>query len=145
MLRWRAIATWSTRAHQTSTTRRWLHGDSGHPTRPSRHAQFYSDLVPAMIPVALLGSAVYMVREACAQVENAFRIRADLTYFANFAIGSSRVYSCCRHTYHMKNTLTRPVHASRNLNRVSMLCYSREGTPPHPHLHQQLAPGTPQL
>ncbi|KAI0303151.1 hypothetical protein BC826DRAFT_869499, partial [Russula brevipes] len=26
----------------------------------SRHAQFYSDLVPAMIPVALLGSAVYM-------------------------------------------------------------------------------------
>ncbi|KAH9999408.1 hypothetical protein BJV77DRAFT_905103, partial [Russula vinacea] len=30
------------------------------PARPSRHAQFYSELVPAMIPVALLGSAVYM-------------------------------------------------------------------------------------
>jgi hypothetical protein len=39
-----------------------------------------------MIPVALLGSAVYMVREACAQVENAFRIRADLTYFATLQL-----------------------------------------------------------
>lgn len=28
----------------------------------SPHAQFYSDLVPGMIPIALLGSAVYMVR-----------------------------------------------------------------------------------
>ncbi|KAH9844039.1 uncharacterized protein C8Q71DRAFT_731004, partial [Rhodofomes roseus] len=27
---------------------------------PSRHAQFYSDLIPGMIPVALLGSAVYL-------------------------------------------------------------------------------------
>lgn len=35
-------------------------GDSGS-HRPSRHAHFYSDLVPAMVPVALLGSAVYMV------------------------------------------------------------------------------------
>jgi hypothetical protein len=35
-------------------------GDSGS-QGPSRHAQFYSDLVPAMVPVALLGSAVYMV------------------------------------------------------------------------------------
>ncbi|PCH41413.1 hypothetical protein WOLCODRAFT_59599, partial [Wolfiporia cocos MD-104 SS10] len=26
----------------------------------SRHAQFYSDLVPGMIPIALLGSAVYL-------------------------------------------------------------------------------------
>jgi hypothetical protein len=34
-------------------------GDSGS-QGPSRHAQFYSDLVPAMVPVALLGSAVYM-------------------------------------------------------------------------------------
>ncbi|KAH9978042.1 hypothetical protein BGW80DRAFT_1285522 [Lactifluus volemus] len=38
--------------------RRCLHTNSSH--RPSRHAQFYSNLVPAMIPVALLGSAVYM-------------------------------------------------------------------------------------
>ena len=28
---------------------------------PSRHAQFYSDLVPTMVPVALPGSAIYMV------------------------------------------------------------------------------------
>ncbi|KAI0921539.1 hypothetical protein AcW2_006479 [Taiwanofungus camphoratus] len=33
------------------------HGAS--PT-PSRHAQFYSDLVPGMIPIALLGSAIYL-------------------------------------------------------------------------------------
>jgi len=65
MLRWQAIATRSTRGHyRLQTSRRWLHGDSEHPARPSRHAQFYSDLVPAMIPVALLGSAVYMVRDA---------------------------------------------------------------------------------
>ncbi|KAF9821441.1 hypothetical protein IEO21_00687 [Rhodonia placenta] len=32
-------------------------------TDPSRHAQFYSDLVPGMIPVALLGSAVYLVSQ----------------------------------------------------------------------------------
>lgn len=37
-----------------------------------------------MIPVALLGSAVYMVRKACVQVENAFRIRASLTSFGIF-------------------------------------------------------------
>jgi len=62
MLRWQAIVTRSTRGHhQLSTARRWLHSsDSGYPTRPSRHAQFYSDLVPAMVPIALLGSAVYM-------------------------------------------------------------------------------------
>jgi hypothetical protein len=63
MLRWRAIATRYPRGYQSSTSRRWLHGNSGHDTRPSRHAHFYSDLVPAMIPVALLGSAVYMVRK----------------------------------------------------------------------------------
>ena len=138
MLRWRATATWSTRGHQPSMTRRWLHSDSGHPTRPSRHAQFYSDLVPAMIPVALLGSAVYMVRK---QGENAFRIRASLTSFAT--LGSSRVCSCCKHAYHMKNTSTRRVRASRDLNGRSMLCCSREGT--HPHLHRQPAPRTPQI
>jgi len=38
------------------STRRFVHRGDG----PSRHAQFYSDLLPAMIPVALLGSAVYM-------------------------------------------------------------------------------------
>jgi len=60
MLHRRAVLTRSWRRYKLPTTRRWLHADSGHPTRPSRHAQFYSDLVPAMIPVALLGSAVYM-------------------------------------------------------------------------------------
>ena len=62
MPHWRAIPT--RRGYQPSAGR-WLHTDSGHPGRPSRHAQFYSDLVPAMIPVALLGSAVYLVRMAC--------------------------------------------------------------------------------
>ncbi|TFK93891.1 hypothetical protein K466DRAFT_477823 [Polyporus arcularius HHB13444] len=32
------------------------------PPTPSRHAQFYTDYVAGMIPVALLGSAVYIVR-----------------------------------------------------------------------------------
>ncbi|KAF8268312.1 hypothetical protein EI94DRAFT_1728271 [Lactarius quietus] len=49
-----------TRRPSQLSTRRFAHrGDSGS-HGPSRHAQFYSDLVPAMIPVALLGSAVYM-------------------------------------------------------------------------------------
>jgi hypothetical protein len=56
--RWRALAPSST---YHPSARRCLHANSGH--RPSRHAQFYSDLIPAMIPVALLGSAVYMVRQ----------------------------------------------------------------------------------
>ena len=34
------------------------------PPTPSRHAQFYTDYVAGMIPVALLGSAVYIVRPA---------------------------------------------------------------------------------
>lgn len=30
------------------------------PKPPSPHGQFYSELVPGMLPIALLGSAVYM-------------------------------------------------------------------------------------
>ncbi|KAF7981631.1 hypothetical protein HWV62_32720 [Athelia sp. TMB] len=33
---------------------------SQQPPHKSAHAQWYSDVVPAMIPVALLGSAVYL-------------------------------------------------------------------------------------
>ncbi|KAL6299112.1 hypothetical protein BKA93DRAFT_830157 [Sparassis latifolia] len=35
---------------------------TGAPSKPalSRHAHFYSDLVPGMIPIALLGSAIYL-------------------------------------------------------------------------------------
>jgi hypothetical protein len=58
MPRWRALAPSGT---YHPSDRRCLHANSEH--RPSRHAQFYSALVPAMIPVALLGSAVYMVRQ----------------------------------------------------------------------------------
>src|SRR5712671_454543 len=65
-MHWRAITTRSSglchHHHHQLSPRRWLHqAESERPARPSRHAQFYSDLVPAMIPVALLGSAVYMV------------------------------------------------------------------------------------
>ena len=67
MLHCRAVS-WATRSksryHLSSTRAHWLHTDSGRPRRPSRHAQFYSELVPAMMPVALLGSAVYMVRSS---------------------------------------------------------------------------------
>lgn len=31
-------------------------------SQASGHAHFYSDLLPGMLPVALLGSAVYLVR-----------------------------------------------------------------------------------
>ncbi|KAI9466765.1 hypothetical protein BJY52DRAFT_1111116 [Lactarius psammicola] len=56
---WRSLAT--RRRSSQPSTRRFVHrgGDSGS-HEPSRHAQFYSDLLPAMVPVALLGSAVYM-------------------------------------------------------------------------------------
>ncbi|KAH9179959.1 hypothetical protein EDB89DRAFT_1924148 [Lactarius sanguifluus] len=54
---WRGLVT-RRRSSQLSTRRFAHRGGDGH--GPSRHAQFYSDLVPAMVPVALLGSAVYM-------------------------------------------------------------------------------------
>lgn len=40
------------------------------PAKSSRspHAQFYSDLVPGMVPVALLGSAVYLVSDCLLHV-----------------------------------------------------------------------------
>ena len=36
-------------------------GSGGEQKRKSPHAQWYADTVPAMIPVALLGSAIYFV------------------------------------------------------------------------------------
>jgi hypothetical protein len=87
MLRWRTVSS-ATRSrsgyHQPSTRHcQWLHADSGHghPRRPSRHAQFYSELVPAMIPVALLGSAVYMVRSS-----NCLSNSGTLDWFLVFSI-----------------------------------------------------------
>ncbi|KII95357.1 hypothetical protein PLICRDRAFT_97297 [Plicaturopsis crispa FD-325 SS-3] len=49
-------------AYRRSVRNRRLYSTGGeHPTSTkSAHAQFYSDLVPAMIPVAILGSAVYL-------------------------------------------------------------------------------------
>lgn len=40
------------------------------PAKSSRspHAQFYSDLVPGMVPVALLGSAIYLVSDCLLHV-----------------------------------------------------------------------------
>ena len=35
---------------------------SSSPREPSRHAQFYTEFAAGMIPVAILGSAVYLVR-----------------------------------------------------------------------------------
>lgn len=47
----------------TVFTRRYSAG-SGEASRknPSPHAQFYSSLLPDMVPIAILGSAVYLVR-----------------------------------------------------------------------------------
>ncbi|OCH93625.1 hypothetical protein OBBRIDRAFT_771400 [Obba rivulosa] len=46
---------------RTRATRRYSSQNTPPDTRGrSRHAQFYSDLVPGMLPVALLGSAVYL-------------------------------------------------------------------------------------
>ncbi|EIM88228.1 uncharacterized protein STEHIDRAFT_95253 [Stereum hirsutum FP-91666 SS1] len=48
----------------TITSRRTFRNSSTRYSQPPQqhtsHAQFYSDLLPGMIPVALLGSAVYM-------------------------------------------------------------------------------------
>ncbi|KZT12970.1 uncharacterized protein LAESUDRAFT_710091 [Laetiporus sulphureus 93-53] len=58
---WRRASAPRSRSHFTAQSRPYSTsgGASDHPG-PSRHAQFYSDLVPGMIPVALLGSAVYL-------------------------------------------------------------------------------------
>jgi hypothetical protein len=48
---------------QPAPQRRWRTYTTGSADRPkSPHAQWYADIVPAMIPIALLGSAVYLVR-----------------------------------------------------------------------------------
>lgn len=109
---WRAIPTRSRHGYQQPSTRHWLHADRGHPARPSRHAQFYSELVPAMIPVALLGSAVYMVRARANCLSGSEKIGF---------LRSLRAYNCCRHLSHMKNISTRRARASGNLNRRLML------------------------
>ena len=131
MPHWRAIPTRRTRPNRgyQPSAGRWLHTDSGHPGRPSRHAQFYSDLVPAMIPVALLGSAVYLVRMACRP-----RKHADTV--------PSRVYNCCRHTSHMKNISTRRARASGNLNWRLIRWYLRGEIHPPP---MRLARTSPQI
>lgn len=48
---------------QTTPTRRTYSTEQAAASKPpSPHAQWYSDMLPGMIPVALLGSAVYIVR-----------------------------------------------------------------------------------
>ncbi|THH08549.1 hypothetical protein EW146_g8954 [Bondarzewia mesenterica] len=46
----------SSRCRQFSTAQRLQQAQD----KPASHAQFYSELVPGMIPIALLGSAVYI-------------------------------------------------------------------------------------
>ncbi|EPQ59564.1 hypothetical protein GLOTRDRAFT_125865 [Gloeophyllum trabeum ATCC 11539] len=43
-----------------STARRYSTHDASSAKTKSPHAQWYADVVPAMIPVAILGSAVYL-------------------------------------------------------------------------------------
>ncbi|KAI0080762.1 hypothetical protein K474DRAFT_1657603 [Panus rudis PR-1116 ss-1] len=47
-------------ANSRRSTIRFASHDTARKSPPSPHAHFYSDLVPGMIPIALLGSAVYM-------------------------------------------------------------------------------------
>lgn len=44
------------------TNQRFYSSENVQERQRSAHAQWYSDMLPAMVPVALLGSAVYMVR-----------------------------------------------------------------------------------
>ncbi|EPT02884.1 hypothetical protein FOMPIDRAFT_1047619 [Fomitopsis schrenkii] len=55
---WRRPLPTSTHARLAQPSRPY--SASTHNKTPSRHALFYSDLVPGMIPVALLGSAIYL-------------------------------------------------------------------------------------
>lgn len=63
---WRRPLPTSTHARLAQPSRPY--SASTHNKTPSRHALFYSDLVPGMIPVALLGSAIYLVRLLCLPV-----------------------------------------------------------------------------
>lgn len=131
MPHWRAFPTRLTRSNcgRQPSTRHWLHTDGGHPGRPSRHAQFYSDLVPAMIPVALLGSAVYLVRICLSGPRKHMLI-------------PFRAYNCCRHISHMKNILTTRARVSGNLNRRLMRWYLKGQNHPLP---MRLAGRNPQI
>jgi hypothetical protein len=46
------------------------HSESPQPKRRSAYGQWYAEVVPGMIPVALLGSAVYLVRSSCRDLRN---------------------------------------------------------------------------
>lgn len=59
----RTLSTSSSTASSSSTTSSRPSDADGSPKhQPNGHAQFYRDFVPAMIPIFLIGSAVYVVR-----------------------------------------------------------------------------------
>jgi len=58
VLRWRISNVSRSQRRHLSSSRQLF--QEQHKKRASPHAQFYSDLVPGMIPIALLGSALYL-------------------------------------------------------------------------------------
>jgi len=57
----RTLSTSSSTTSSSPTTSRYPSGADGPPKhQPNHHAQFYRDFVPAMIPIFLIGSAVYV-------------------------------------------------------------------------------------
>ena|ERR1700733_11730450 len=52
----------STTSSSSTGSSRPSDADGSPKHQPNRHAQFYRDFVPAMIPIFLIGSAVYVVR-----------------------------------------------------------------------------------
>ncbi|KAL4081708.1 hypothetical protein V8B97DRAFT_81942 [Scleroderma yunnanense] len=50
------VILWSSHVRRTPALGARLYSD-----QRSKHAQWYSSMLPAMVPIALLGSAVYMV------------------------------------------------------------------------------------
>ncbi|TFK76075.1 hypothetical protein BDN72DRAFT_831519 [Pluteus cervinus] len=81
---------------------RSVHNAPPTPAKKSPHGQWYSDVVPSMIPIFLLGSAVYLVR------------KPPFLVYTPLIFGNHRVYNSHNSNYLMKSTCRRHRNASAN-------------------------------
>lgn len=83
----------------------------------SKHSEWYRDIIPGMIPIALLGSSVYLVRGLSLAV-----VTEQTVEFVR------RAYSLHAQNCHTRNRLKKPRNMSPSLRRVLNSLSHRSGT-----------------
>lgn len=106
------------------------------PKQHTSHAQFYSDLLPGMIPVALLGSAVYMVRSPIPFnavfsrsmiEENPRKVKYKKLYVRSCVCFRRRACNFSSRAYPTKSTSMKRWCASKSSRRNSLPCAQQVG------------------